>query len=102
MSTLDDFRAPVELTAWMRGRLQTIVDKYVFEVCDGRPDVDTVALAPLGLRWTERGTADDWRCDRCGAYVPGDLVLVGLCPATWLRVMGGLCRPCAALEGVLA
>lgn len=91
--------APVEMSAWMRGR---IAERLAYCRRLGLdPDApDPVIIAPLG-RPAVPGEPSDRQCDRCDAYVPvGPTFWTTTIPAArGLLLIAGMCTPCARLEG---
>lgn len=91
--------APVEPSAWLRGR---IAERVARVRCLGLdPDrPDPLIIAPLG-RSGAPGEPSDFECDRCQTVVTGGerWVLVKLPARRGLVLVGGLCGPCSDREG---
>lgn len=90
---------PREPSAWLRARvaqrLRAVaalgLDPYANEPC---------IIAPLGTSGPP-GSREDRACDRCGEYVDSERALMCfiVTAAAGLRLCGGLCETCWALEG---
>lgn len=90
---------------WMRAR----VAKAAFDVLTGQGDftvIDgpngSVFSLPLGGITTDKGSEEDFTCDKCNKVLPTGLWTFALGfplhPKITLMVTGGLCDTCAAEE----
>ncbi|MFH5822272.1 hypothetical protein [Georgenia sp. AZ-5] len=90
--------APVEPSAWLRGRMAQLVNAAQAAGLDphhGR----AVIVQPLGTTG-KPGTRADRECDRCATYVPQGQPLYPLViqPAARMVLCGGLCDACHRKE----
>lgn len=101
MTAITSSVAISDASEWLRDRLALITaNARRIKYMDGAtPNLQVITQLSQPAR---PGSRDDRSCDRCAHYCgPGEnLMVLAVTPEPWLTVIGGLCVPCAALEGL--